>query len=209
MKEVIIIGTGGHAKVVTNIIELSGDNVVGYLTSDTSIKSFLGKPILGSDLEYTKWTDYYFIIAIGNQYIRERIVANMTKVKWYTAVHPSAIISRENCTIGVGSVISANAVINPCSTIGKHCIINTNAVIEHDNEIADFVHVSVGAHLGGNVKVGVKTWIGIGSCVKNNIYICGDCMIGAGTVVVKDITEEDTYIGVPAQKIKNRHHNRS
>ena len=179
MKQVIIIGTGGHAKVVANIIELSGDFVFGYLTADPSVLSFLGKPVLGSDSDYDKWPDHYFIIAIGDQYVREKIASNMLNAKWYTAKHPSAILPKQNFSIGEGSVISANAVINPCSTIGKHCIINTNAVIEHDNDIADFVHISVGAHLAGGVKVGKRTWSGIGACLKDDICICGDCLIGA------------------------------
>lgn len=209
MKHVVVIGTGGHAKVVANIIELSGDSVVGFLTNDATSTSFLGKPILGSDTDYEKYTDFYFIIAIGNPLIREKFATVMKGVKWYTAIHPTAVFPKENFSVGEGSVISANAVVNPYSTVGKHCIINTHAVVEHDNTIADFAHISVGAHLGGNVKIGVRTWIGIGACVNNNTYICDDCLIGAGAVVIKDITEKGTYVGVPAHNIHNEHRNRS
>jgi sugar O-acyltransferase (sialic acid O-acetyltransferase NeuD family) len=202
MKKVVIIGTGGHAKVVANIIELCADEVVGFLTKDTTISSFLGKPVLGSDREYDKFTDYCFIIAIGNAVVREDIAKNMRGVKWYSAIHPSAIISQVGTHIGEGSVISAGAVINPCSTIGKHCIINTGAIIEHDNVIDDFSHISVGTHLAGSVSVGKRAWVGIGACVKNNVNLCNDCYIGAGAVVVKDITEKGTYIGVPARKMQ-------
>ena len=96
----------------------------------------------------------------------------------------------------------ANAVINPAANIGKHCIINTSAVVEHDNRISDFVHVSVGAKLGGTVSIGEHTWVGIGANVSNNVSICDHCMIGAGTVVIHDIKESGTYVGVPARKIK-------
>lgn len=200
MRQVIIIGTGGHAKVVANIIESAGDNVMGFLTSDTTFSTFCGKPVLGSDKDYEKFIDYYFIIAIGNQYAREKISSNMKQVKWYTAIHPTAVLPKHDYVIGEGSVISANAVINPASTIGKHCIINTNAVVEHDNYISDFVHVSVGTHLAGHVKIGARTWVGIGACVNNDVTICEDCMIGAGAVVVKNISEKGTYIGIPAKK---------
>ncbi len=202
MKKVVIIGTSGHAKVVANIVELSGDFVVGFLTNDTTLTSFLGKPILGLDTDYRKYIDNYFIIAIGNQSVREKFVTTMHEAKWYTAIHPTAVFPKQDFAIGEGSVISANAVINPSTTIGKHCIVNTNAVIEHDNIISDFAHISVGASLAGNVKIGARTWIGIGACVKNNIDICDDCFVGAGAVVVKDITEKGTYIGVPARKIQ-------
>lgn len=199
MKEVIIIGTGGHAKVVANIVELSGDIVRGFLTSDTSLSSFLDKPVLGTDLEFDKFLDCHFIIAIGNQYAREKISSRMVGVKWYTAIHPSAVFPQSTPKIGEGTVISANAVINPSATVGRHCIINTGAIVEHDNIVSDFCHISVGTHLAGHVSIGKLTWVGIGACVRDHITICDDCFIGAGAVVVKDIIEKGTYAGVPAK----------
>ena len=65
--------------------------------------------------------------------------------------------------------------------------------------IEDYVHVSVGTKLAGTVRVGMSTWVGVGATVKNNVSICANCMIGAGAVVVKDIKEKGTYIGVPAR----------
>ena len=88
--------------------------------------------------------------------------------------------------------------------IGEHCIINTGAIVEHDNILENYVHISVGAKLAGTVHVGRATWIGIGASVSNNLSICENCMIGAGAVVVKDITESGTYIGVPAKKKEKR-----
>lgn len=202
MKDVIIIGTGGHAKVIADIVLCAGDNLVGFLTKESEIDTFVGRPVLGSDVDYQKYADHYFVIAIGNADVRERIAAQMDDVKWYTAVHPSAVISELDTAIGEGSVIMANAVINPCARVGKHCIINTSAVVEHDNVIADFAHISVGAKLAGTVTVGKKTWVGVGATVSNNLSICDNCMIGAGAVVVKDITEAGTYVGVPAVKVK-------
>ena len=97
----------------------------------------------------------------------------------------------------------ANSCINSSAKIGKHCIINTGAIIEHDNIIEDYVHISPNATLGGTVKIGESTHVGIGSIVKNNITICKNCTIGAGAVVVKNILEEGTYVGVPARERKN------
>ena len=95
-----------------------------------------------------------------------------------------------------------NAVINAGAKIGEHCIINTGAIVEHDNILENYVHISVGAKLAGTAHVGIATWIGIGASVSNNLSICENCMIGAGAVVVKDITESGTYIGVPARRMK-------
>ncbi len=192
-KDVIIIGASGHAKVVADIIRANGDNLVGFLDDDSN------KDVLDSVKNIDKYRDYEFVIGIGNAEVREKISKN--NVKFYTAIHPSAIIS-PSAMIGEGTVVMPNAVINADAKIGKHCIINTSSVVEHDDIIDDFAHISVGAKLGGIVKIGKSTWIGIGACVKQCISICTDCVIGAGAVVVNDITQSGTYVGVPAKRIK-------
>ena len=202
MKDVIIIGTGGHAKVVADIVLNSSDHLVGFLTSDTGKADFMGWPVLGRDTEYRKFEHCCFVIAIGNPGVREQIAHSMGGAKWYTAIHPSASISAVHTSIGEGSVVMANAVINPYARIGKHCIINSNATVEHDNVIEDFAHISVRAALAGTVRVGTRTWIGVGATVSNGLSICQDCMVGAGTVVVKNIETPGTYVGIPAHKIK-------
>ncbi len=202
MKDVIIIGTGGHAKVVADIVWSSGDHLVGFLTDDDSIEEMMGWPVLGGDTDYGQFMDCCFVIAIGNPQTRERLSKTMMGVQWYTAIHPSAAISALHTSIGVGSVIMANAVVNPCAQIGNHCIINSNATVEHENIIEDYVHISVGAKLAGAVKVGKRTWIGIGATVSDGISVCRDCMIGAGALVIKNIESPGTYIGIPAHKVK-------
>ena len=143
-----------------------------------------------------------FVVAIGDANIREKIVEALKDVNWYTAIHPAAVVSTLDTKIGEGTVIMANAVINPGAEVGNHCIINTGAIVEHDNKLADFVHISVGAKLAGSVTVGKGTWVGIGASISNNVTICTGCMIGAGAVVVKDIVEMGTYVGVPVKNIE-------
>ena len=202
MKKVIIIGAGGHAKTVADIIQRSGDYIVGFLDNIRTNGEFIGLPILGDNSDYIKYIDNYFIIAIGDSLARERIANSMHDVKWYTAIHPDSIISSINTYIGEGTVITANAIINPESSIGKHCIINSSAVVEHDNKIGNYSHISVGAKLAGKVSIGTHTWIGAGATVSNNISVCDNCMIGAGAVVIRDIVNQGTYVGVPAKQIK-------
>ncbi len=200
-KDVIIIGASGHGEVVADIVLKSDDRLIGFLDDNDNLREFAGYPVLGKTSEYSKFLNNYFVIAIGNPEIREDFVNRMTnQVKWYVGIHPSAQISTMNVSIGEGTVLMANAVINSNTSIGKHCIINTSAVVEHDNKINDFVHISVGAKVGGAVEIGKSTWIGIGATVNNNINICDQCMIGAGAVVVSDITEKGVYIGIPAKK---------
>lgn len=155
MKSVIIIGASGHGKVIADIILKSKDKVYGFLDDNENLgDSFCEFPILGKVDEYKTYiSKYEFIIAIGNANIREAITNKMTNAKWYTAIHPTAVISNIDVVINEGTTIMANAVINSSASIGKHCIINTSAVVEHDNMIADYVHISVGAKLAGAVVV--------------------------------------------------------
>lgn len=205
-KNVIIIGAGGHAKVIADIIEKSGDEIVGFLDDNKKMGTTIIKEykMLGDfnnrfPLAIAN-SDYEFIIAIGDNKKREEI-SHSPNLKFYTAIHPSAQIGLD-VEIQEGTVIMANACINSSAKIGKHCIINTGAIIEHDNIIEDFVHISPNVALGGTVKIGENTHVGIGSIAKNNITICKNCIIGAGAVVVKDILEEGTYVGVPAKRME-------
>ncbi|MHC1714455.1 MAG: acetyltransferase [Acidaminococcaceae bacterium] len=200
MKQVVIIGASGHGKVVADIVEKSGNIVRGFLDDNASGDIF-GYNILGQVCDYNKYaSEYEFVIAIGNNSVRENIANKLNQVKLFTAIHPTASIAKD-VIIGEGTVIMANAAINSSSKIGCNCIINTGAIVEHDNYIADYVHLSPNVALGGTVNVGKSTHIGIGAAVKNNITITDNCIIGAGSVVIKDILDYGTYVGVPARKI--------
>ncbi len=198
-EQIIVLGGGGHAKVVIDCIRAAGDEVAGILDDSIPKGTLVADvPILGKTEEYKIYSDKWFLIAIGNNAVRRAFAENMC-VRWHTVIHPRAVVSAY-AEIAEGTVVMPNAVINAGSAIGKHCIINTGAIIEHDNIIEDFVHISPAAALGGTVFIGSLTHVGIGAAVKNNIKICGGCTIGAGAVVVKNITERGTYIGVPARK---------
>lgn len=200
-KKIIIIGASGHGKVIADIVIKSGDDIIGFLDDGVEKGTLVaGIQVLGKIECYASYKDCEFVIAIGNQNVRKKI-ANKLPVKWYTAIHPSAVISSLEVEVGEGTVIMANAVINSSAKIGKHCIINTASIVEHDNKLGDYVHISPNAALAGGVSVGKMTHIGVGACVKNNINIAPNCTIGAGAAVVKDISESGTYIGVPARKI--------
>lgn len=206
-KKVIIIGAGGHAKVIADIIKASGDEIIGFLDDNKKFKNkiiFDDKKVLGllSETEINQYKDMYFIIGIGNNKIRKKISRRFKNINWYTAIHPNAIIG-SNVKIGEGSVIMPGTVINICTKIGKHCIINTCSSLDHDNIIDNFVHISPGSHLAGDVQIGEGTWICAGVTIINNIKIEKNNIIGAGATVVKDIEEKNnTYVGVPIKKIK-------
>lgn len=202
MKNVIIIGTGGHAKVVADIVICSGDNLLGFLTTDQGLKTFAGKPVLGGNEDYVHYPDCYFLVGIGNPDARERITKAMEGVRWYTAIHPTVVISPLETAIGEGSVLCVNSVVVPGASVGRHCIVNTFASVDHDCVMEDYSHVSAGVRLGGGTHIGTRSFLGVGSMTRNNISICPDCVIGVGAAVVKNITQPGVYAGIPARKIK-------
>ena len=198
-KKIMIIGGGGHAKVIIDCIRAAGDKPEGILDDRiTPGTTVLGVPVLGRTDRWKEYAQHDFVIAIGHNGVRARIAESM-QVNWYCPVHPQAVVS-EYAVLGQGTVVMPGAVVNAGARVGAHCIVNTGSVVEHDCELGDYVHISPKAALGGTVTVGMGSHIGIGAAVRNNISVCGSCVIGAGTVVVKDITEPGTYIGVPARK---------
>ncbi len=197
----VIIGAGGHGKVIADIAFKNGYTDVVF-ADDHAVGSCMDLPIIctSASLEQQNDGKTDFVIAIGNNGIRKKI-AEQYPINWVTLIHPSAQIGT-NVKIGVGTVVMAGAVINPCAEIGEHCIINTCAVVEHDNKISNYVHISPNAALAGTVCVGAETHIGIGATVKNNINICNNCIIGGGAMVVNNLVESAVYIGIPAKKWK-------
>ncbi len=201
MNRLIIIGAGGHGKVIADSAIKNGYTDI-FFVDDNSTGECMGFPIVGTcaDIEKLNDDNTDFVIGIGNNATR-KMIAQKYDVNWVAVIHPSAQIA-VNASIGKGTVVMAGAVINACATVGEHCIINTSAVVEHDNSLENYVHISPGVKLGGTVTIGEQTHIGIGATVSNNIAICSDCFIGAGAVVVRDIKDIGTYAGIPARKIK-------
>ena len=200
MNRLIIIGASGHGKVVADIAVLNGYKDIVFLDNDPEIKTCAGYPVLGPDT-MTSELDGDVFVAVGNAEIRKKLMERDANRNFPVLIHPSAVVA-DSSEVGVGSVVMAGTVINPGARIGKGCIINTSSSVDHDCVVGDYVHISVGAHLSGTVVVGTGTWIGTGAIVSNNVNICGECMIGAGAVVIKDIGEPGTYVGVPARKSK-------
>ena len=203
MNRLIIIGAGGHGKVIADIALKNGYKNICF--ADDHIKGdVMGFPIIRTcdDIESLNDGSTDFIIGIGNNAVR-KTMAETYNLNWVSIVHPSAQIAF-NAEIGKGTVVMANAVVNVCSTVGEHCIINTGAIVEHDNVIENYAHISPNVALGGIVHIGALSHIGIGATVKNNTDICSDCTIGAGAVVVKNIQEPGIYIGVPIRKVVNK-----
>lgn len=203
MNGLVIIGAGGHAKVICDIALCCGYEKIIFLDDSQKQKSVLGFPVCGKTGDFLKFKENDFIVAIGNAAVREKITNELLKneITPVTVVHPGATVAK-SARLSFGIAVMAGAVINPDAVIEEGCIINTGATVDHDCVIEKYCHVSVGCHVAGTVHVGKSTWLGIGSAVSNNVCICENCIIGAGAVVVKDITQSGTYVGVPAKRIE-------
>ena len=196
---IVILGAGGHGRVVADVALLFGYKEVMFLddSAECTVKTS-GK--ISDYLKYISNSDFF--VSIGNNTVREKITNDLINngANIATIIHPSAVIG-SRVSLGIGTVVMAGAVINCDTKIGNGVIINTCASVDHDCTIRDYCHISVGSHLAGTVTVGKSSFIGAGATVINNVFICENCMIGAGALVVKDIKENGTYIGVPVKRV--------
>ncbi|PRD09353.1 acetyltransferase [Bacillus sp. MYb56] len=203
-KKLLIIGAGGHGKVIADIaLKMNKWKYIAFLDDNDGVKTSMGIEIIDKSTRVSEYIkDYDVFVGIGNNVIREKLQGQLEAfgASIPILVYPNAIVG-EQVQLGTGSVVMAGVVINCCTNIGKGCIINTASTIDHDNIIEDYVHISPGAHLAGTVKIGRGTWLGIGSIISNNISITNQCKIGAGAVIVKNIIKTGTYIGVPARRV--------
>ncbi len=200
MCDLIIIGGGGHAKVIADIATLGGYKIRGFLDDDIGVEKMLCYGRVGKVDDCTNFTDCSFVIAIGNGKIRRMIAEKYPDLHYVTLIHPSAVIGSE-VKIGKGTVVMPGAVINACAEIGDFSIVNTGAVVEHDSVVGDFTMLAPNCTVCGLCKIGSDCFIGAGSAIKNVLNICDNVTIGVGAAVVEDITEAGTYVGVPAKRI--------
>ncbi|GGG95833.1 acetyltransferase [Staphylococcus pragensis] len=202
MKKVILIGNGGHSKVIADIIKLSDDcKLCGYLDQKFEHKEVSNGLIYDSISNFKKYVkEYHFFIAIGNNKIRKKIyeTLNLPKEKYVTLIHPSVVIGSD-VHIGHGTVVMGNAVINASTNIGNQCIINTLASVGHDININDFVHISPNSTLTGGSIINEGTQIGAGACLIPCIQIGKNCLVGAGATVVNNVPDNKLVVGSPAK----------
>lgn len=196
---VVLIGAGGHAKVIANILKLQRRTILGFLDDDLGA-TCCNLPRLGRVKDAEKFSNKAeFIISIGANHTRQRVAETEgIHLCFTTAVHPDAVIA-EDVSLAQGSVVMAGVVINSGTKVGRHCIVNTSSSIDHDCVLEDYVHISPGAVVAGTVYIGAGTWLGAGSVIINNLNICSSVIVGAGGVVTKNILEPGTYVGLPVK----------
>ena len=213
-QQLVIIGAGGHAKVIIELFEQMDEFQIVGCTSHVAISSdVLGYPVLGSDEilpELFRDGVKLAFCAVGHNGRRQELCQRCLKIgfalpnaiSFYAAVSPRA-------SLGDGIAIMAQAAVNVDARIDRGAIINTGAGVDHDCRVGSFVHVGPGARVCGSVEVGEGTFLGAGSTVIDKISIGRWATVGAGSVVVKPVPDRTTVVGVPARTmtIKKRNVN--
>lgn len=205
MEKIVIIGCGGHAKSVVDIIERQGKyQIIGFVDRQINDNyKYRSYKIIGDDESLAEiYTSGVRCVAMGIGYMGNSSIRNQQYIRlkemgfsFPIICDPSAIIAGD-VYIGEGTVIGKNSVINANVLLDKMTIINTSAIVEHDCNIGEYSHVSVGATLCGNVKVGRNTFIGANSTVIQDINVGSNVIVGAGSLIIGNVNDKEKVMGL-------------
>lgn len=185
-----LFGSGGHAREVAAQI---GEPITYFVDDDFVDEN--SNPISSFDPE-----KYLMMVAVSDVNDRKRIVSKLPiETKYFTFVHPTALIMNNNVKIGDGSFIGAYSIITTNVKIGDHSILNRGNQIGHDTVIGDFFSAMPGAVVSGNVIIGENVYMGTNSSIKEKVHICSNVTIGSNGAVVKNIITGGVYVGVPVK----------
>ena len=188
-----LIGYGGHAR---EVIAQIGKNLPYFVDDEFLVSGVL--PLSKFDPN-----EYEVMVAVGGSKARESIVNKLPlSTKFFTFIHPTALIMDKNIEIGEGSFIGAYSILTTNIKLGKHSLLNRSNHIGHDSIIGDYFSAMPGAIVSGNVNIGNKVYMGTNSSVREKINICDNVTIGLNSGIITDINQEGIHVGSPAKKIK-------
>jgi sugar O-acyltransferase (sialic acid O-acetyltransferase NeuD family) len=143
---------------------------------------------------------YEVLVAIGDSVSRRQMVARLPReTRYFTFIHPTALLL-DDVTVGEGSFIGAYSILTAQIQIGRHALLNRGNQVGHDAVAGDFLSLMPGAILSGSVCLGDEVYVGNNGCVREKVAICSGVTLGMGAMVVADIHESGTYVGVPARR---------
>lgn len=205
-KPLIIIGNGGHAGVLAEILLAQNQEIIGF-TAPESERNAFGLNYLGPDAIIEKYQPSEVLLVMGLGMLgpfslREKIYEQFVSkgYNFASVIHPTAIIS-SSASLGKGVQIMAGAIIQTKAMIADNTIINTGVIVDHDGQIGTHVHIAPGSQISGGVRIDKSTHIGTGTTIIQGIHIGEGCLVGAGSVVVKHISNHSKAFGVPAKEV--------
>lgn len=204
MKQLILVGGGGHCKSVIEAAESAGYSILGVLDMPEDVgKTILSTKVIGTDDDIPKYVDKAeFVITVGfikNPATRIKLynIINEAGGKLAKIVASTAYVSKY-AEIGEGTVVMHHAFVNAGAKVGNNVILNTFSNVEHDTVVGDQCHISTGAMINGDCKVGKNCFIGSQSVLANAVIVGDDIIVGAGSLVRKSLIEPGVYSGNPA-----------
>jgi sugar O-acyltransferase (sialic acid O-acetyltransferase NeuD family) len=210
VRSLLIVGAGGHGKVIADVARAAGFTVVGFVDADPrkldAVVGASGDRVLAEQAALLRALTQQqplpggadgLALGIGDNSDRLWVARQAGPDRFAVILHPAAVVS-SSAQIGTGTVVLPAAVINADAVIGSAVIVNTAAVVEHDCIIGDGAHISPGAVLGGGVAVGAGSWIGAGAVVIEGVAVGENVIVGAGAVVLRNVPDGLKVVGVPA-----------
>lgn len=198
--KLVVVGAGGHGKVVVATARAAGFEVIRVLDDDPARAGteYCGLRVEGPILDALAVpADAEVVIGIGDNRIRSRLAASIA-LPFATIVHPFSWIA-PGVTLGEGTVVFAGSIVHPGSRIGRHCVLNTACSVDHDCTLGDYSQIAPGAHIAGTVGVGEGAYVGMGACVIQTLEVGAWSTVGAGAAVVRNVAPGVVVKGVPAR----------
>lgn len=202
MLNLLILGAGGHGKVVADVATQTRKwDKISFLDDNLELYKVNGIEVIGKLSDYFLHTQKYqhAFVAIGDGKVRLKWIEILNEAGFNipSLIHPFSSVSKYS-QISFGTLVNAGVVVNTNVEIGTGCILNTNCSVDHDSILQDGVHLSPGVKVSGSVLVGRRSWICVGSTISNNIEIGSDVIVAAGAVVINSIPDNVMVAGVPA-----------
>ncbi len=214
----IVIGAGGHARVLVDALLAGGHPVLGLTDADPCRygQHICGLPVLGSDAALGAYAQHEVMLVngiggiggvnhAGNDALRRTVQQRLQSQGWHFAgvQHPAAVVS-PFAALAAGVQLLAASVVQAGAQVGEACIINTGAIVEHDCQVGAYSHIAPRAVLCGGVVVGEQCHVGAGAVVRQGLRLAPGTVVGAGAVVVKSTSTACTLVGVPACALEGR-----
>ena len=204
MEKNTIIGYGGHAYMVCDIMLQNNQEILGYFEQEEKTKNPFNLKYLGKENDHGALSillQNRWFVAFDNNHFRKFITEKLLNKNIgapLTIIHPNSLLPKD-LLLGDGSMIGPGVIINVLSSLGDSVIVNTHATVGYECQISDYAHIATGAVLANNVKIGERSFVGANAVIKEGVVIGDEVRIGAGSVIIRDIPSGSTVVGSPGR----------